>query len=294
VMMYGLGDQMNHIALPGIYGIRRAGRFDGGDREVDASVTAVEHNEDMTKLVRQAQAGDRPALDALFRLHETFAVRLAFLVTGDVELAKDAAQEAFLRTYRQIRSLRDPSAFRTWFARQARRRVAVPLDEATECAVRSCRSPNPGMPITWVNTAVHARRRAATGDRHGTVVECAPTARRGPVVRPAGAWVLVSPPGSRRPDHGLRRPAKGPFLVPPRRRRPPTRRRSKMARRIVACCRASCVRVLSPAPVPLPSRPSGLTFTVQHTIIRSRASRPRHPGTGQGGSVPCALGVASP
>ncbi len=42
------------------------------------------------------------------------------------------------------------------------------------CAVRSCRSPNPGMSITWVNTAVHVRCRAETGDRHGTVIECAP------------------------------------------------------------------------------------------------------------------------
>ena len=27
---------------------------------------------------------------------------------------------------------------------------------------------------TWVNTAVHVRCRAETGDRHGTVIECAP------------------------------------------------------------------------------------------------------------------------
>ena len=88
-----------------------------GAREANGSVTVAERNEEIADLVRRAQAGDRRAFDALFSLHETLALRVAFLITTDVELARDATQEAFLRAYRQIRSLRDPAAFRAWFAR---------------------------------------------------------------------------------------------------------------------------------------------------------------------------------
>ncbi len=114
-----------------------------GAREANGSVTVAERNEEIADLVRRAQAGDRRAFDALFSLHETLALRVAFLITTDVELARDATQEAFLRAYRQIRSLRDPAAFRAWFARivsttsqrmahQASRRLTAPLDESLE------------------------------------------------------------------------------------------------------------------------------------------------------------------
>ena len=45
------------------------------------------------------------------------AYRLALAVLGDASLAEDAAQEACVRLYRSIPSLRSASAFRVWFYR---------------------------------------------------------------------------------------------------------------------------------------------------------------------------------
>ena len=52
---------------------------------------------DRISLVRSAQAGDE----------------LAF-AEGDYHLAEDAAQEAFVDAYRELRSLREPAAFGRW------------------------------------------------------------------------------------------------------------------------------------------------------------------------------------
>jgi hypothetical protein len=65
------------------------------------------------------------------------------------------------------------------------------------CVVRSC---HPGMPITWVHTAVQVRRRAETGDRHGTLLESVLTSRRVRWYAPRGPGSCSLPPQGREGD----------------------------------------------------------------------------------------------
>lgn len=60
-------------------------------------------------------AGDR--LEALYLRHGPEAVRLAYLLTGDRELAEDIAQEAFVRVAQRLTALRNADSFR-WYLRR--------------------------------------------------------------------------------------------------------------------------------------------------------------------------------
>lgn len=53
----------------------------------------------------------RGRLEDLYERHASSAFRLAYLLTGDRQLAEDLVQEAFLRTFGRFRDLRNPSAF---------------------------------------------------------------------------------------------------------------------------------------------------------------------------------------
>ena len=71
----------------------------------------IEHAE---SLVRAAQAGDEPAFAELVRAYQDLAVAYATARLGDYHLAEDAAQEAFVDVYRELKALRSPAAFATW------------------------------------------------------------------------------------------------------------------------------------------------------------------------------------
>jgi RNA polymerase sigma factor (sigma-70 family) len=73
---------------------------------IDRSRTAL--------LVSRAQKGDELAFAELVRSHQNRAVAYATAILGDYHLAEDAAQEAFVDSYRELRSLRDPAAFGRW------------------------------------------------------------------------------------------------------------------------------------------------------------------------------------
>lgn len=89
--------------------------------------------------IRRCQQGDIAGLGALAARFQAPAVRLAYLLTGDPELADDVAQDSFLLAYRGIRRFRLGEPFAPWFyrivtntARQqlryARRRREISLD----------------------------------------------------------------------------------------------------------------------------------------------------------------------
>ncbi|HEY7401127.1 MAG TPA: SigE family RNA polymerase sigma factor [Actinomycetota bacterium] len=59
-------------------------------------------------------ASDSGRLGELYRAHAAGAVRLAFLLTGDRELAEDLVQDAFVRLAGRLVHLRDPGAFETY------------------------------------------------------------------------------------------------------------------------------------------------------------------------------------
>ena len=96
-------------------------------------------------IVLRAQLGDRAAYEELVRRFQDMAVGYAYAVLEDWHLAEDAAQEAFITAYYDLRSLRAPRAFPAWFRRilfkqidriQRRKRTAtIPLEQAMHIAI---------------------------------------------------------------------------------------------------------------------------------------------------------------
>ena len=65
-------------------------------------------------LVRAAAGGDAAAMERLLVRAQEVAYRFSLLVCGHVEDAEDVMQDALIGTYRHVRDIADPSAFRTW------------------------------------------------------------------------------------------------------------------------------------------------------------------------------------
>jgi RNA polymerase sigma-70 factor, ECF subfamily len=90
------------------------------------------------RLVEVAQRGDVESFNELVRLFEGRVYTLCYRMLGDAESAADAAQDAFLSAFRNLRSFRGGS-FRSWILRIAtntcydvlrvrKRRPSVSLD----------------------------------------------------------------------------------------------------------------------------------------------------------------------
>ena len=71
--------------------------------------------EELRQLVVHAQSGDVAAFERLVRRFQDMAVGCAYARLRDFGLAEDAAQEAFIETYRKLADLRKPEAFPGWF-----------------------------------------------------------------------------------------------------------------------------------------------------------------------------------
>lgn len=87
-------------------------------------------------LVKQAATGDRDAMERLLMRAQEVAYRFSLLVCGHPEDAEDVMQDALVQTYRHVRRIEQPEAFRTWLyatVRNAclmkrRRRVGEPAE----------------------------------------------------------------------------------------------------------------------------------------------------------------------
>ena len=90
--------------------------------------------------IARARAGDLEACGRLLDRYRERAVRLASHVLGRPSEAEDAAQEAFVRAFRHIRTYRGDSRFYTWLyhivvrvcierQRRARWKAETPLEE---------------------------------------------------------------------------------------------------------------------------------------------------------------------
>jgi len=66
------------------------------------------------RLVRAAKAGDAGSFEALVRRHIDRMYGVARLMLRDPDLAEDAVQSAFVRAWRDLRALREPSRFEAW------------------------------------------------------------------------------------------------------------------------------------------------------------------------------------
>jgi RNA polymerase sigma factor (sigma-70 family) len=100
--------------------------------------------QDWKEKVEKAQQGDLAAFDELVRKFRDMAVGYAYSILNDFYLSEDAAQEAFVRAYLDLRSLREPRAFPSWLRRivfkycdrylRKQRVLLQPLDSALDVA----------------------------------------------------------------------------------------------------------------------------------------------------------------
>jgi RNA polymerase sigma-70 factor (ECF subfamily) len=66
------------------------------------------------ELVVSAQAGDTASFESLVRRHVDRLYGAARLLLRDTDIAEDAVQQALVRAWRDLRSLRDPGKFGSW------------------------------------------------------------------------------------------------------------------------------------------------------------------------------------
>ncbi len=83
------------------------------EADPQASLSRAEDHQ----LLRQAQAGDERAFEALVRKHQARAWRVARNLVGNDEDAQDLAQEAFVRVFRNLSAFDFQHGFTTWLYR---------------------------------------------------------------------------------------------------------------------------------------------------------------------------------
>jgi len=74
-------------------------------------------------LVLAAQNGNHRAFDVLVRHFHKPLVSFAVKISNDVELSRDAVQESWIKTAKNMRKLKDPRAFKSWIYRLVRWRI---------------------------------------------------------------------------------------------------------------------------------------------------------------------------
>jgi RNA polymerase sigma-70 factor (ECF subfamily) len=100
-------------------------------------------------LVERAQRGDEPAYGELVARHQEVAFRVAYLITRDADDAADAAQQGFIKAYRNLAGFRPGWPFRPWLFRivsnEARniRRAARARDRLAVLAVPAAAAADP-------------------------------------------------------------------------------------------------------------------------------------------------------
>jgi RNA polymerase sigma factor (sigma-70 family) len=72
---------------------------------------------ELDRLVERVQAGELEAFGEIVRRFQDMACGYAYAILGDFHLAQDAAQEAFVQAYRDLRMLRKAIAFPGWLRR---------------------------------------------------------------------------------------------------------------------------------------------------------------------------------
>mgnify|MGYP001822317633 CR=1 FL=1 len=96
-------------------------------------------------LVRRAMEGDRDAFSDLAATHWRRLLGLARSIVADLE-AEDVVQDALIKAWKKLGSLREPGAFSAWLtrivantaiARARRRRFFEPIDGVAVAAVES-------------------------------------------------------------------------------------------------------------------------------------------------------------
>lgn len=101
--------------------------------------------DDEERLVRRAADGDREAFSDLAAVHWRRLLALARSIAADLE-AEDVVQEALLKAWRKLGTLREPAAFGAWLtrivanqavARARRQRFFEPIDGVAVAAAEA-------------------------------------------------------------------------------------------------------------------------------------------------------------
>ena len=106
-------------------------------------VEAVEGPGERSRWIEAARAGDLAAFDLLMRQYERLVLVTAWRLLGNLDDAKDASQEVFLRLYRNLRKLERAENVSGWLYRvtvnvchdlRRRRPAEAPVKEALDVA----------------------------------------------------------------------------------------------------------------------------------------------------------------
>lgn len=68
-------------------------------------------------LIQRCQQGDKHAFEDLYKSCQAKALRTVYLITKQPALSEEIVQESFIQCYHELRSLRKPETFQTWFYR---------------------------------------------------------------------------------------------------------------------------------------------------------------------------------
>ncbi len=69
------------------------------------------------QLIIRSQAGDVQAFETLIKQHQVITYNIAYRILGDQEDAKDAAQEALIKVFKNLPGFKAESQFSTWLYR---------------------------------------------------------------------------------------------------------------------------------------------------------------------------------
>jgi RNA polymerase sigma-70 factor (ECF subfamily) len=72
---------------------------------------------DETDLIERTKRGDADAYEALVHAYQGIAFRTAYLISGSAADAEEAAQDGFIKAFRQIGRFRSGEPFRPWLLR---------------------------------------------------------------------------------------------------------------------------------------------------------------------------------
>jgi RNA polymerase sigma factor (sigma-70 family) len=129
---------------------------------------------DVATLIRQVQQGDTEAYEPIVRRFQDLAVGYGYARLADLQLAEDAAQEAFITAYIALPSLHEPAAFPGWF-----RRIVIKQIDRIQRKRRSC------LPLDLLANAAQERQNPAdlveqqeVRDAVMTAMQCLPIAQR--------------------------------------------------------------------------------------------------------------------
>jgi len=126
-------------------------------------------------LVEKARRGDVEAYNLLVSRWEKRVYNYLLRLVGDREDAQDLSQEVFLKAYRNLGKLRDPSRFAPWLFRTAHNEAFSLLRRRrpeTEVADRLPPAPGPAMlPIETSLAVTSALRRLSEDQREAVVLK---------------------------------------------------------------------------------------------------------------------------